>query len=179
MLKYYSIESIVKVVIQMENWLKLSNLEYEQVWDKVYDKLKFKPSISKFPSFKVPTPFITYDVSLCFGQSEDQDAYDNLEEKAIVVFKENTAIDEYIYALDWQHECYWINPHLEIQKNKFDEWSVPIFPNGDYYFFLQKNFEWGYIGQPWERSITVFGKELIDGFEKQKPRMFQKILRQG
>lgn len=66
-----------------------------------------------------------------------------------------------------------------ISKNEFDEWTVPIFPNGDYYFFIHKDFEWGYLGHPWERTITVFGKELIKGFEKHRPRMFQKILRQG
>ena len=163
----------------MKNWLKLSNLEYEKVWNKIYDELNFEPSISDFPSFTVPIPFITYDVSPYFGESEDLDAYDDLEEKALLVFLENSSKDEYIYALDWQHECYWINPNLDFQKNEFDEWTVPIFPNGDYYFFIHKDFQWGYLGHPWERTITVFGKELIKGFEKHPPRMFQKILRQG
>lgn len=172
-------EIIPKVVYQMENWLELSETEYEQVWDHIYDQLKFKPSMSKFPSFKVPTPFITYDISLYFGESEDMDAYEDLEEKALLVFQEINSKDEYIYALDWQHDGYWINPHLEFPKNEFNEWMVPIFPNGDYYFFVHKEFKWGYLGHPWERSITLFGEQLIKGFEKHKPRMFRKILRYG
>ncbi|SDN16030.1 Protein of unknown function [Psychrobacillus sp. OK028] len=163
----------------MKNWLKLSNAEYEKVWNKIYDELKFEPSTTDFPSFKVPSPFITYDVSLYFGESEDLDAFVDLEEKALLVFQEITSKDENIYALDWQHECYWINSSLEFHKNEFDEWTVPIFPNGDYYFFIHKDFQWGYLGHPWERTITVYGKELIMGFEKHKPRMFHKILRQG
>ncbi|ETT85368.1 DUF2716 domain-containing protein [Viridibacillus sp. FSL R5-0477] len=163
----------------MKNWLELTNAEDEKVWNKIYDELKFEPSTTNLPSFKVPTPFITYDISLYFGKYKGLDAYDDLEEKALLVFQECTSVDEFIYALDWQHECYWINPYLEFQKNEFDEWTVPIFPNGDYYFFIHKDFEWGYLGHPWERTITVFGKELIKGFEKHRPRMFQKILRQG
>ncbi|MGE8207626.1 DUF2716 domain-containing protein [Heyndrickxia sp. NPDC080065] len=160
----------------MKNWVTFSYKEYNQIWDRIYTDFKFNPSISKFPSFKVPHPFITYDISDYFGES---DAYDDLEEKALLVFKENTLFDEYILALDWQHECYWVNPHLKFERDEFGEWTIPIFPDGDYYFFIQKDFKWGYLGHPWERSITIFGKEIIEAFGKHKPNMFHKILRQG
>ena len=81
--------------------------------------------------------------------------------------------------MDWQHECYWIDPCLEFEKDEFDELKVPVFPNGDYYFFIHKDFEWGYLGHPWEKTITIFGEGLITGFEKHQPKMFQKVLRQG
>lgn len=163
----------------MENWLELSEAEYEKVWNKMCEVLNFKPSTSNFPSFEVPTPFITYDISIYFEHSNELGAYDDLEEKALLVFKENTSRDDYLYALDWQHECYWINPGLEFEKDEFDELKVPVFPNGDYYFFIHKDFEWGYLGHPWEKTITIFGEGLITGFEKHQPKMFQKILRQG
>ena len=150
-----------------------------RIWDKVYSDYEFSPSVSIFPSFKVPGPFITYDISHYFGELVDLNVYDELEEKALKVFKENTASNEYMMALDWQHECYWVNPHLEFERNEFDEWMIPVFPNGDYYFFIQKDFKWGYLGHPWEESITIFGEELIESFERNKPEMFQNILRQG
>ncbi|WP_420066682.1 hypothetical protein [Solibacillus silvestris] len=28
--------------------------------------------------------------------------------------------------MDWQHECYWINPCLEFEKDEFDELKVPF-----------------------------------------------------
>lgn len=124
----------------MENWLELSEAENEKVRNKIYGELKFSPSVSVFPSFEAPTPFVTYDISIYLGESEDLDAYGDLEEKALLVFQENTSKDEYIYALDWQHECYWINPHLEFEKDEFEEWQVPIFQNGVYYFFIHKDF---------------------------------------
>ncbi|MGG0658691.1 DUF2716 domain-containing protein [Rummeliibacillus pycnus] len=163
----------------MKNWVPFSDKEYDQIWDRIYREFKFEPSISKFPSFEVPNPFITYDISDYFGESVDLDAYDDLEQKALDVFKESTLVDEYILALDWQHECYWVNSRLKFDRDEFGEWTIPIFPNGDYYFFIQKDFKWGFLGHPWERSITIFGKELINAFDKHKPIMFQKILSQG
>lgn len=163
----------------MHNWQKLTNAEYEKVWNFIYEELNFKPSISNFPSFQVPNPFITYDISDFYGESVDLDVFDDLEEKALVAFKEATMVNEYLLALDWQHECYWINPRSEFEKDGFGEWTIPIFPNGDYYFFIQKDFKWGLLGHPWENSITIFGKELIDAFAKYKPRVFRKILRQS
>ncbi|WP_338780077.1 DUF2716 domain-containing protein [Metabacillus sp. FJAT-52054] len=160
----------------MKNWIPFSDKDYNQAWDRIDKDLKFKPSISDFPSFKMPHPFITYDISDFFGDSADLALYDDLEEKLLDVLKENTLENEYIMALDWQHDCYWVNPHLEFEKDEFGEWAIPIFPNGDYYFFIQKDFKWGYLGHPWEKSITVFGKELINAFDKHKPRMFRKIL---
>lgn len=162
----------------MKNWIELSELEYEKVWNKIDDDLKFKPSISRFRfrPFKVPSPFITYDISDYYGEINDLEVYDDLEEKTLLVFQDITTEDEWIYALDWQHQCYWINPYLEFEKNEFDEWKIPIFPNGDYYFYINKNFEWGILGHPWKQTITIFGKDLINSFEKHQPRMFQKKL---
>ncbi|MBJ8110528.1 DUF2716 domain-containing protein [Bacillus cereus group sp. N6] len=158
----------------MGNWMEYTDEEYDQIWDRIDSKLKFSPSDSIFPSFKVPSPFVTYDISHYFGES-----INDLESKALQAFKKNTASNEYIMALDWQHECYWVNPHLEFERNEFNEWIIPVFPNGDYYFFIQKDFKWGYLGHPWEKSITIFGKELIESFERNKPEMFRNILRQG
>lgn len=158
----------------MGNWMEYTDEEYDQIWDRIDSKLKFSPSDSIFPSFKVPSPFVTYDISHYFGES-----INDLESKALQAFKKNTASNEYIMALDWQHECYWVNPHLEFERNEFNEWIIPVFPNGDYYFFIQKDFKWGYLGHPWEESITIFGKELIESFERNKPEMFRNILRQG
>ncbi|MGJ7913837.1 DUF2716 domain-containing protein [Neobacillus sp. LXY-1] len=167
----------------MDNWIELSKLENKEVWDRIYEEFKFVPSISHFPSFVVSSPFITYDVSMLLNGSVDSQKYDeiynDLEEKSLLVFQELTRTNEYMYALDWQHPGYWIDSRLEFPRDEFDEWTVPIFPNGDYYFFINQNFEWGLLGHPWEQTITIFGKELIMSFKRHQPIIFQKILRQG
>ncbi|PUB08164.1 uncharacterized protein DUF2716 [Paenisporosarcina sp. OV554] len=65
----------------------------------------------------------------------------------MLVYQELTQKNEYMYAVDWQHPGYWITPRLEFPKSEFNEWTVPIFPNGDYWdtlgkrpsLFLEKN----------------------------------------
>jgi len=163
----------------MENWIPLSDQENKKIWKRIYKEFKFKPSISKFPSFKVPSPFITYDISKFFGETVDLDLYDKIEEKALHAFKDNTLADEYILVRDWQHECYWVNPHLKFSKDEFGEWSVPVIPNGDYSFFIQKDFKWGFLGHPWEQSITIFGEEFITAFDKQHSNLLCSVLRKG
>lgn len=49
------------------------------------------------------SPFITYDVS-----DFNEDDIDDLEKKCLSAFKASTNIDEFMYALDWQHESFYI-----------------------------------------------------------------------
>lgn len=92
------------------------------------------------------------------------------------IFVECTKENEYVLALDWQHRRYYFNPRIESIRDEFGEWPVPIFPNGDYYFFIQKEFKWGFLGHPWEKSISIFGEELIQSIEQKKPKLLKKIV---
>lgn len=48
----------------------LTHEEYDGVWSKFYEEFNFKPSIKEFPSYTPPSPFVTYDVSTCYGNDE-------------------------------------------------------------------------------------------------------------
>ncbi|KFM98717.1 hypothetical protein DJ93_79 [Bacillus clarus] len=74
----------------MRNWVPFSDKEYDEIWDEVYSDFDFSPSVSTFLAYKVPTPYITFDISNYFGESLDLDVYDDLEEKVLLVIKENT-----------------------------------------------------------------------------------------
>lgn len=163
----------------MKNWISLTEKEKTAVWKKIYRDFKFEPSISRFPSFRVPSPFITYDISDFFEHDSFLHADEDLEEKALLAFQENIGTDEYMLALDWQHDCYWITPHGTFEKDEFGEWTVPVLPNGDYYFFLSKEMIWGFLGHPWEQNITIFGESLIDSFTRHHPLLFHRKIRQG
>ncbi len=89
-------------------------------------------------------------------------------------FQSCTLKQEFIYALDWQHECYLFNPHAPIDKDEFGEWLVPVIPNGDYCFFIHQDFQWGLSGDPRQQTITVFGSPLIRAIERNAPVLFQK-----
>ena len=111
--------------ININNWIQLSESEEDAVWKKVIKEFQFKPSISKFPSFIVPSPFITYNISSYLNWSGKLDKYEEiykeLEEKSLFTFKHLTNDKEYFYALDWQHPCYWVNPFLDFPRDELNE----------------------------------------------------------
>jgi hypothetical protein len=42
------------------------------------------------------------------------------------------------------------------------QWPVSPFPDGDYYIFLSEDLTSGTFGHPWEQSLCVFGRVLVD-----------------
>lgn len=82
----------------------------------------------------------------------------DLETSILKAFQSCTGKQDLIYALDWQHVGYTVSPHQTIPNDEFSDCPVPIFPNGDYYFFFHQDFSRGLLGDPWKCTITVFGK---------------------
>lgn len=157
----------------MNKWQLINKEEYNLIWDKIYNELDFIPSINKtVNSFNINHDHIVFDISHIWGNDDFQPLYNDLEDKMLQIFKSITEEDEKMYALDWQHDCYVFNPRNSIPKDEFGEWLVPILPDGDYNFFIQKNFEWGYLGHPWQKTITIFGDKLIEAVKLNKPILF-------
>lgn len=64
----------------MKNWIPLSHQERKLAWETLYRDFKFHPSISRFPSFRVPSPFVTYDISAYFEDPSLLHADEDLED---------------------------------------------------------------------------------------------------
>ena len=77
----------------MKNWIEFTDKSTIEFGIKVYSDYEFSPSVSIFPSFKVPGPFITYDISHYFGELVDLNVYDELEEKSIKSFQREYSIE--------------------------------------------------------------------------------------
>lgn len=41
-----------------------------------------------------------------------------------------------------------------------------FYPDGDYYFFIDTEFENGYLSHPWRQEVWIFGITLIDEIKK-------------
>ncbi|MFP6325313.1 MULTISPECIES: DUF2716 domain-containing protein [Bacillus amyloliquefaciens group] len=136
--------------------------------------MKWKP-YSRFASIKPPKPFQVFNVSQGFNDEKGNISFlEDAEVQILKAFQSCTLKQEFIYALDWQHECYLFNPHAPIDKDEFGEWLVPVIPNGDYCFFIHQDFQWGLSGDPRQQTITVFGSPLIRAIERNAPVLFQK-----
>lgn len=152
----------------MEGWTPLTEVEYDAVWDRFYDHFAFRPSVSAadWPSIREPTPSITFRFS--YDDAREDETY---ESWVLTRLRESTDPDSSIYALDWQHESFWFNPH---QANDFE---IPPFPDGDYYIFLTQDFSAGLFGHPWEQTICVFGDCFIDAARENLPKLLSTVHR--
>lgn len=138
----------------MDAWVQLTTDEYDHVWDRFCAAFSFRPSVhaKDFPGITESPPFITLDL---FGDFDEQ-AIDELDATLLTAFRKSVAPDHRLYALDWQHDCYWFYPHRNA-----DEPVIPIIPDGDYSIFLSQDFTFGTFGHPWERTLCVFGADLV------------------
>ena len=79
---------------------------------------------------------------------------------------------KHMYALDWQHSGFRYNPRIATLKRSmfihderyenggYNAFFPGFYPDGDYYFFISKDFLWGYLTHPWLRKAWIFGKQL-------------------
>lgn len=150
--------------------------EYDLIWKKVYDKLKFKPSsvyrghslTSNLP-FQIEGKYAVYSIE----QMTDSQI-DTMQEVIGQILAETVKEGERMYALDWQHSAFLFNPmNKEEQRSVYieddaapedgyDVYFPSFYPDGDYYFFIDEFFRFGYLGHPWRQEIWVFGDELTD-----------------
>jgi hypothetical protein len=158
----------------MQAWELLSQSEYDAVWDNFEEKFDFRPTVNpnKFPSIKEPLGSITYQFEYPSAENEEN-AITDINAKSLTAFQLLLSSNEAIYALDWQHDCYWLYPHLP-----FSEWRIPVFPDGDYCIFLARNFSFGIFAHPWEQTFCIWGNILLAEFQNSKPSLFEKVIRQ-
>jgi hypothetical protein len=159
----------------MKDWTKISNVDKDKIWDRFYNDFSFRPSVYKhdWPSIKTDKTILKFDIKNLWGDSYSDIIYTDFIQKAIDAFIEITNPDDSIIALDWQHECFYIDPRqLTPDIMTDDETSIPIIsfiPDGDYYIFITKDFENIWFGHPWEKSITIIGDRLMKAFNNHRP----------
>lgn len=156
----------------MNVWTKMLREEEDLIWDRFYSRYNFRPSVSseEWPAIDEPTPSVTYSLVDTFVNVRDREELlakgSQLNQAMLEAFRQCTSVEESLYVLDWQHLNYQMRPHEEFPSAKWSEWETPVFPDGDYYIFLQKDFRFGTFGHPWEQTLCVFGDPLLSAFDE-------------
>jgi Protein of unknown function (DUF2716) len=162
-------------------WEELSESEDKIIWTSFEKTFNFHPSIipKDWPSFKEPLPSKTFDISIMFNSSSEEFNFLNgdLLINCLLAFRDCLTKSDFLYVFDWQHPSYKFFPHSDFKFRNEKEWKVSVFPNGDYYIFISKDFTFGSLGHPWERTICIFGDCLINALEVHKPELFKNIKR--
>jgi hypothetical protein len=101
----------------------------------------------------------------------------DLKKEITAAFIQCTAPGERLYALDWQHAAFLFDPRnpQEQQSVRLDDHPFmpghglyahfpDYYPDGDYYFFIDEQFRFGYLSHPWRKEVWIFGDTLIEAF---------------
>ncbi|MEO6316877.1 MAG: DUF2716 domain-containing protein [Chitinophagaceae bacterium] len=154
----------------MQYWLRLPDNAYDRAWDRFYTTFSFQPGVSAkdWPSITTRKPCKKIDIGSFWSNYNEQATLDFIQ-KGIDAFTAITQPGELIYALDWQHECFYVDPTKitarEMLQNGSGASRISFLPDGDYYIFITKDFENVWFGHPWEQTVTLIGNQLITAFD--------------
>ena len=154
------------------NWTVLCEEEENRAWRFIFDTCLFDSNNKKGFCMKLPIPNICFDIAEFYNDSFNEELYANLHLSAIKWFKNLAPIGKLI-ALDLHHECYSFDPYKPFETDEFGEWLTPVFPNGDYLFFLTKDFSNGIFADGINLQISIWGLPLIDLTKKYKSTMLE------
>lgn len=152
----------------------LSAEQYDLIWDKIYDELHFRPSVDPgVTPFVISVPYAVYGIRMAV-----ENHYAQLAPLITQTFINCTAPGEKLYALDWQHSSFLFDPRDPRQMESiyvedpryfgggYQAYFPPYLPDGDYYFFIDQQFRFGYLSHPWREEVWIFGDCLIAEFAK-------------
>ena len=168
----------------------LNEQESKAVWNRFTGQFRFRPDSQyrghsllwwKRP-FRLTRPWAVYALE---GMTEEQIGQTGKAVKAALLAA--TKPGGRLYALDWQHSAFLYDPRNEEEQRSErrtdengQEWTAVFpfyYPDGDYYFFLDEGFRFGYLGHPWRKEIWVFGEKLLPEIAKIAPDLGWKKIR--
>ena len=151
----------------------LEEPEVRAIWDRIYGELHFQPSIQLgVQPFSLSEPYLILALA---DAAEEQ--LDKLFAEVPRAFSDCLGEDEWMYALDWQHSGFRYDPRRPVTEHDhwvederysgilgggYNAYFPDFYPDGDYYFFVQQDLKWGWLGHPWRREIWIFGSPLLD-----------------
>ena len=159
-------------------------IEYDEVWNRFDDEFHFRPSTGPFlfslgRGIKEPSPSETYSIAHIFGQGKDhyKDLNNDLMVSVLAMFQSLTATDEWIYALDWQHQTFQFFPHVAFSLNEFGEWPFTHIAERRLLHISEEKLRVGCFGHPWEKTMCFWGEELLSFMHDNRPKLLSKLIR--
>lgn len=146
----------------MTAWNAVPDADYDRYWSRFYETFDFRPGVKPetWPAIREPTPSLTFDISFA-DHARRVSAIDAINAEALRAFVWALPADTEMIVLDWQHAAHYFTP-TEQAFSESREWPVPVFPNGDYFIFLTKDFREGTFGHPWEETLCVLGERMVN-----------------
>lgn len=153
----------------------LSKENEDFVYNFLENELRFYPSSdvsSAWLPFSINRPFTVYDIS---QMNENQITL--LYETAPDALSNCLKNGHQLYSMDWNHSLVLYDPRnpskyqsdIE-QEPRFNSKGIAyfgeFFPDGDYYFHIDRYGYFGYLSHPWREEVWIYGENLLKEFEK-------------
>lgn len=164
-----------KTISAWENPPLLSK-EDEELFDNfLYKELRFHPSSYESDPilpFSLNRPFTVYDIS---GMTDEQiGLLYELVPTAIANCLQN---GHKIFSHDWNHNLFLYDPRNPENCSGWHKWGIrfneegiahfaDFYPDGDYYFHIEKYGRFGYLSHPWREEVWIFGEKLLREFDE-------------
>lgn len=166
-----------------------NTVEYDEIWDKVYKQLHFKPSCGyRGHSLTVELPFEIEFPHVVYAIEQMNDIELEIMGECIRNCMVQCSESSKWYALDWQHSAFKFDPRNKeemrsttvenegIIGGEYTAFFPDFYPDGDYYFFIDEAFSNGYLGHPWRQEVWIFGEKLIEEIGKIADKLGWKII---
>jgi hypothetical protein len=153
-------------------WREMSKGQRDEAWGRYRERF----GDLETDEYITPAPSTTWDVSPAYLR--DDEHTDRLEGdltlKARNALKQCTPPGEDLLALDWFHACYFFDPHAGVSAAHPPSWPVSVLPTTGHHIFLARDFRFGVVGNCVDRTVCVFGRELLSAFAADPPSAFNK-----
>ena len=130
-----------------------------------------------FLPFSMNRPYTVYDIS-----QMNKDQIDLLYELAPRALQNCLKPGYMLYAIDWYHNVvlydpllpeqeYSSRPTIRFQTKEGLGYYHGFYPDGDYFFYLDRYGSFGYLSHPWREEVWIYGLSLVEEFEKIYPQL--------
>ncbi len=169
-------------VLSGYGWEVIDDSHHDPLWARFGATFNTNPhGYGKIPD---PVPSCVWRVaSFCkMTDAERRPLETDFTARVFRAFRALTPSGERINVLDWNHTCYFFDPHIDNPFPSTKNCAVPVLPDNDSYFFISNDFTFGTFGKCMYRmckrpELIVFGDNLIDALFEDACSFFGKPIR--
>ena len=151
----------------------MDEAQEDRIWSKFCEDFAFRASVRRedWPSIREPVHSITWDISATLMLYEsNQAAFEDSERTFKNILWEGLRATvtpgRVVYAMSWHHRSYMADPRKTSATETAGQWRILVLPVGNYKILISEDFTHGVFCHPWEQSMCVFGRPLLDFLQR-------------
>ena len=166
---------------------RLPERESDEVWDRFDGAFAFRPNMQKFPAITEPAESITWSLD-ALDDRLDERKIDRIVTLICDALATCTPPGSSLLILQWHTTSYQLRPDLPptdmflpepLTRHLPPGWPRSLYPYGEYPIAISEDFQYGSFGHPWERTLCLFGSDLLDCVADELTTHLPTIVRRG